>query len=73
MADHCRQYALSDKNDEDYQSECDDHVHDHLCHDCEQLNEVLDHIRQSVEESGREDYDDILFTLNHSVSHIKEC
>ena len=41
VADHCRQYTLSDPRDSDYQSSCDDHTHQDICDRCEELTTVL--------------------------------
>ena len=48
VPDHCRQYALSDPCDKDYQSACD-HTHQDTCHRCEELTAVLHEIDEGIQ------------------------
>ena len=48
VPDHCRQYALSDPLDSDYQSSCDDHTHEDICDRCEELTTVLQEIEEAI-------------------------
>ena len=48
VPDHCRQYALSDPLDSDYQSRCDDHTHQDICDRCEELKTVLQEIEEAI-------------------------
>ena len=48
VTDHCRQYALSDPCDKDYQSACD-HTHQDKCHRCEELTAVLHEIDEGIQ------------------------
>ena len=75
MADHCRQYALSDPKDKDYQSPCD-HAHDDICDRCEELSQVLHDIsaavthlsaQSNVHEDSR---DEVLFTTDQARHSI---
>ena len=47
VPDHCRQFALSDPRDKDYQSECD-HAHQETCDRCEELTAVLLEIDKAI-------------------------
>ena len=48
VPDHCRQHALSDPCDKDYQSACD-HTHQDTCHRCEELTAVLHEIDEGIQ------------------------
>ena len=48
VPDHCRQYALSDPCDEDFQLACD-HTHQDTCHRCEELTAVLHEIDEGIQ------------------------
>ena len=74
VPDHCRQYALSDPRDKDYQSICD-HEHQDTCHRCEELTTVLHEIEggiqnmsaNNVSEDTREE---LLFVSDQSKQNI---
>ena len=71
MADHCRTHALSGSVPE-FASQCD-HEHTSLCESCTQIEEVMNDVRQLVEQGDfaeRDDKDDIVFRLNHAESSI---
>ena len=48
VPDHCRQYALSDPLDSDYQSRCDDPTHQDICDRCKELKTVLQEIEKAI-------------------------
>ncbi|CAH3166930.1 unnamed protein product [Porites lobata] len=74
--DHCRVFALSDANDADYQTLCN-HEHDHVCRDCDSLQEVIQEIQRSISEysskiNDKEKEDDLRYEAYIAEVKIKE-
>ena len=74
MPDHCRQYALNDPLDGDYQSSCDDHIHPDICDRYEELMTVLQEIEEAIRKmpthSVSEDTtQDLLFVFNQTKNN----
>ena len=75
VPDHCRQYALSDPLDSDYQSSCDDHTHQDICDRCEELTTVLQKIEEAISKmpahSVSEDTtQELLFVFDQAKNNI---
>lgn len=75
VPDHCRQYALSDPLDRDYQSSCDDHTHQAICDRCEELTTVLQEIEEAIRKmpthSVSEDTtQELLFVFDQTKNNI---
>ena len=75
VPDHCRQYALSDPLDSDYQSSCDDHTHRDICDRCEELTTVLHEIEKAISKmpthSVSEDTtQELLFVFDQAKNNI---
>ncbi|XP_071180114.1 uncharacterized protein [Mytilus edulis] len=74
VADHCRKFALSDAKNVEYQDECT-HIHDHICQDCEQINELLEGLKNLLAETDlgeKEDKrDEFTFTLSQAWSFLR--
>ncbi|VDI31910.1 Hypothetical predicted protein [Mytilus galloprovincialis] len=74
VADHCRKFALSDAKNMEFQEECT-HIHDHICQDCEQINELLEGLTNLLAETDlgeKEDKrDEFTFTLYQAWSFLR--
>lgn len=75
-ADHCRTFALSDPDDDDFKQKC---LHDHTfkCNNCEELKTVLTSIKQKIDDLSslmynKEQYDDLLYDFEKSFNSIME-
>lgn len=73
-ADHCRQFALSDANDEDFRQTCS-HQHTELCDNCEDLKLVLSEIKQEIQGNSWSPYsndqrDDLAYDFEQAKSDI---
>ena len=74
--DHCAKFALSDNKDETHKETCD-HVHSHLCCECETLKETVERIRNqicchSTAVYCKEQRDDFLFDFDKAKVDIFE-
>ena len=74
VPDHCRQYALSDPLDKDYQSSCD-HEHQDTCHRCEELTTVLYEIEKGIQNMSANNVSEdtrqeLLFVSDQSKQNI---
>ena len=73
VADHCRQFALSDPGDNDYHQLCD-HVHSDICARCQALDLVLSNIKTACDSEyvslTPEDKEEILYSLDHAAHNI---
>lgn len=75
-ADHCRKFALSDPDDDDFKQKCL-HRHTLKCNNCEELKTVLASIKQKLDELSslmynKEHYDDLLYDFEKSFKSIME-
>ena len=75
VADHCRQYALSDPIDRDFQTLCE-HQHTERCDRCDELTTSLSDIEKALamttEESiGKDAIDELSFIANQAISSIQ--
>ena len=75
VADHCRNYALSDPKDSDFQRHCG-HLHNESCAQCSQLQEVLDTLESECSSvpCNNEDKEEMMYVLkqaNNSISSWK--
>lgn len=75
VPDHCRQYALSDPLDSDYQSSCDDHTHQDICDRCEELTTVLQKIEEAIRKMPTHSVSDdtiqeLLFVFEQAKNNI---
>lgn len=61
-ADHCRKYALGDED-------CD-HTHTEVCQQCLNLEEILDEILKTVEDSSWENKDAMLFQVRSILKNM---
>ncbi|KAK3735902.1 hypothetical protein QZH41_001349 [Actinostola sp. cb2023] len=75
-ADHCRKFALSDPDDDDFKHQC---LHDHTlkCNNCDDLKTVLQSIKEKIDELSSSMYnkdqqDDLLYDFEKSVNSITE-
>lgn len=75
VADHCLVYALSDKKETLFCSECNHDLHDHSCPSCEELKSTLACIKSSVtnvsETLPDDERDDMIFTCQQSITAIE--
>ena len=74
VPDHCRQYALSDPCEKDYQSACD-HTHQDTCHRCEELTAVLHEIDEGIQRVSSNNVsedtrEELFFVSNQSEQNI---
>ena len=74
IPDHCRQYALSDPKEKDFQASCD-HEHKLTCDRCEELFAVLREVDDGISKLARTSVSDdmkeeLLYTANQSRQHI---
>ena len=74
VPDHCRQYALSDPRDKDYQSSCD-HEHQDTCQRCEDLTIVLQEIEEGIQNMSANNVsedtrEELLFVYDQSKQNI---
>lgn len=76
VSDHCRKFVFSEPSGAECQSKCTDHKHDHVCHECEQITEIIQHIEEVVDEFDwthtNLEHGGIVFQLQQAVSHINE-
>ena len=75
IADHCRQYALSDPSDSDYQSSCDDHTHQDVCDRCEEMTTVLHKIEEAIKimpthNVSEDTREELLFVFHQAKNNI---
>ena len=75
VPDHCRQYALSDPLDRDYQSICNDHTHQDICDRCKDMTTVLQGIEEAIRKmpthSVSEDTtQELLFVFDQTKNNI---
>ena len=75
VPDHCRQYALSDPRDSDYQSSCDDHTHQDICDRCEELTTLLHEIEEAImnmptHNVSEDTRDELLFVFDQAKNNI---
>ena len=75
VADHCRQYALSDPKDRDFQALCD-HQHTDHCDHCDALATTLAAIEKALEimteeTIGADAKEELAFTANQAISNIQ--
>eukprot|EP00058_Branchiostoma_floridae_P002763 XP_002588251.1 hypothetical protein BRAFLDRAFT_124704 [Branchiostoma floridae] len=71
VAEHCRQYALSDGTD-NHTTTCS-HQHVEACEACDSLQQVLDSLEESFTENTfptSEEHDDMRFTLDQAKRDI---
>ena len=74
--DHCRAFALSDSNNTDYRTVCS-HSHDHVCHDCEALKEVIQDIQSAIGKcsskiNDKEKENDLRYQADAAAAKIRE-
>lgn len=72
--DHCRKFALSDPVDKDFKEECD-HEHTLRCDVCEDLNDVMNDVKQQILESSaslysKEYQEDLLYDFEQAKTDI---
>lgn len=72
--DHCRKFALSDKQDPDFQESCP-HQHLETCDDCQNLRNVLNEVEGHIQGSSwnpysKEQQDDLLYDFKQARSDI---
>ena len=72
--DHCRKFALSDKEDPDFQESCS-HLHLETCENCENLKGVLNDVEGRIRGSSwnpysKEQQDDLLYDFKQARSDI---
>ena len=75
VADHCRQYALSDPKDRDFQAPCD-HQHTDHCDRCDALAPALSDIKNALammteENIGEDAKDELSFIADQAISSIQ--
>lgn len=75
VADHCRQYALSDPKDRDFQAPCD-HQHTDHCDRCDALATALSDITNALammteENIGEDAKDELSFIADQAISSIQ--
>ena len=73
-ADHCRNFALSDPVEPDFQQACS-HQHVSTCDDCQELKSVLQEVRLGIKGSSWTPYssdqrEDLLYDFERAVSDI---
>ena len=68
VKDHCKIFALSDKED-CFKSTCT-HVHDNMCQNCEQISEILTSIQQLVQKGNSVNKDINVYKIDQAVLNI---
>ncbi|CAB3993489.1 Hypothetical predicted protein [Paramuricea clavata] len=74
VPDHCCVHALSDQKQPLFSSKCN-HLHDHSCSSCKQLNSTLASIKSFVKNSAEklpdDERDNVIFTCQQSIAAIE--
>lgn len=74
--DHCRAFALSDKDDASYRTDCN-HSHDHVCNDCQALKGVVQDVQSAIIKcsskiNNKEKEDDLRYEADAAAAKIRE-
>ena len=70
VADHCRVYALSSPNDEDYKTVCG-HNHDDICDRCNRISSVIPEIEEALEQAAfSKRCEELAFITSHVKKNI---
>ena len=71
VADHCRIYALSCPNDEDYKTVCN-HNHNDICDRCHILSSVIPEIEEAIEQAAfpKDAKEELAFITSHAKKNI---
>ena len=75
-ADHCRVFALSDREDKAFQVKCS-HLHTMACENCENLKSTLEEIREKLQENCHFSYtkdskEELVHDFEEAYEHIQK-
>lgn len=72
VADHCSTYALNDSKEPSLKNACD-HLHKHVCAQCQSLNDVLKSIQNYLVDLKltQDELDNLNYTCSHAIEDIK--